>query len=287
VLADPVEGLSHAEHEKALRLMGLKAAHYLAAAVMDAPADKVEHYELTPPDQKLPRIAYVSLILAQGLLHDNYVYGLNAQKTHTMLMSPNEYFDGAVVSGNCVSACSKTTTFDHENNPVMLDLYRHHGVDLDFAGVITSPITPVLADKERGVMGVVNVAKMLGVDGLIIAYEGGGNPESDLMMLCQRAEKAGIKTVLMSHENAGWDGIAQGLAMVVPEADAVVTMGNVNEAIHLPKMDRVIGDLAAVKLLAGVPTDALRPDGSMKSIVTMITESAGNIGYTKLSATTY
>jgi len=136
-------------------------------------------------------------------------------------------------------------------------------------------------------MGVVNVAKMLGVDGLIIAYEGGGNPESDLMMLCQRAEKAGIKTVLMSHENAGWDGIAQGLAMVVPEADAVVTMGNVNEAIHLPKMDRVIGDLAAVKLLAGVPTDALRPDGSIKAILTIITESAGNIGYTKLSATTY
>ena len=92
VMADAVDGLGHADHETAVRMMGLKAAHYLAQAVKNAPADIVEHYELPPvsPEAKLPRVAYVSMVLAQGLLHDNYIYGINASRLHTMFMSPLE-----------------------------------------------------------------------------------------------------------------------------------------------------------------------------------------------------
>lgn len=39
------------------------------------------------------------------------------------------------------------------------------------------------------------------------------------------------------------DGKSQSLADSDPAADAVVTGGNANELIHLPKLDKVIGTL--------------------------------------------
>lgn len=56
----------------------------------------------------LPRVAYVQMLQSQGLLHDTYVYGVDAKKTLSTLMTPTEIMDGAIVSGNCVSACDKT-----------------------------------------------------------------------------------------------------------------------------------------------------------------------------------
>jgi len=54
---------------------------------------------------ELPRVAYVYMLQTQGLLHDTYVYGVDAKKTISTLIYLTEIMDGAVVSGNCVSAC--------------------------------------------------------------------------------------------------------------------------------------------------------------------------------------
>lgn len=285
LVADPVEGIEPAEHEKAIRLAGLKAARYLAQCVKDVQPDKVEEYCLEELEKPLPKIAFVNLILAQGLLHDNYIYGQNARVLHTMYFHPNELLDGAIVSGNCVSACDKNTTFDHLNNPVVKDLYQRHGKDVDFVGVIASPISPILKDKERCAMGVVNLASLLDVDGLVIAEEGGGNPETDLMMICQQAEKAGIATVLMVHENAGKAGTSQGITNVTPEATAVVSVGNINEPICLPVVERVIGHASALHNLSG--TVETQPDGTSITNLAIIMDAASNLGITKLRATYY
>ena len=50
------------------------------------------------------------------------------------------------------------------------------------------------------------ICKQLGADGVIISEEGYGNPDSDLVMICERLEKSGIKTVLITDECSGWDG---------------------------------------------------------------------------------
>ncbi|MFR5011845.1 MAG: glycine/sarcosine/betaine reductase component B subunit [Acutalibacteraceae bacterium] len=41
------------------------------------------------------------------------------------------------------------------------------------------------------------------------------------------------------------------LADVTPEADAVVTNGNGNQFVVLPKMERVIGDIETVRIITG------------------------------------
>ncbi|HBS93430.1 MAG TPA: beta-aspartyl-peptidase, partial [Firmicutes bacterium] len=55
----------------------------------------------------------------------------------------------AIVSGNCVSACDKNTTYPHLNNPIIQDLYARHGKDLNFIGVIITNENVTLADKQR------------------------------------------------------------------------------------------------------------------------------------------
>ena len=62
-------------------------------------------------------------------------------------------------------------------------------------------------------------------------------------------ENKGIKTVLVTDEYCGRDGASQGLADVTPEADAVVTNGNGNQFVVLPKMERVIGDIETVRII--------------------------------------
>lgn len=287
ISADPTDGIDSIVHETELRLLGLKAAHYLALHTMDAKPCEVEEYELCKPEKELPKIAYVYLLLAQGLLHDNYLYGMNLQKMHPMFMHPNEFMDGAVVSGNCVTACDKTTTYEHLNNPVMKELYKKHGTEIDFVGVIASPISPVLTDKERNAMGIKNLAQLLHLDGAIISEEGGGNPESDLMMICEGLEKSGIKTVLMGHENNGKDGMAQGITIVSDCADAMITAGNTNVLITLPPVEKILGSPEAIEMLSGAPDNSLAEDGTITTAVAVMMGAIANIGTGNLGMSEY
>lgn len=288
LVAEPVDGIEPSDHEEAVRLAGIKMAHYLAKASLEIEPDEIETYTLQDvAEKKLPKIMYVNLVLAQGLLHDNYIYGQDAKRLQTMFMHPNEMMDGAIVSGNCVTACDKNTTYDHMNNPVIKDMYSRHGKDLEFCGVISSPISTILAEKERGAMSVVTIARTLGADALVVTEEGGGNPEADIMMIAERAEKYGIKTVLILHENAGDDGSSEPLTNTSPAADAVVTAGNNNEFILLPRMEKVIGHLSAVNVLAGGTSNALQDDGSIRVRLAVIMDSSSNLGITRQSAVSY
>ena len=65
------------------------------------------------------------MLQTQGLLHDTYVYGVDAKKTISTFIYPTEVMDGAIVSGNCVSACDKNTTYHHLNNPVLHFTFSH------------------------------------------------------------------------------------------------------------------------------------------------------------------
>ena len=285
VIADPVEGVSPPKHEELLRLAGVKATHYLAMAAKNASSTEVEEYELKPVSRDLPKIAYVYCVMAQGLLHDNYLYGVDCKKLHPTLLHPNEIMDGALVSGNCVTASDKDTTYDHQNNPIIAELYSRHNVDLNFLGVILSPICPGLSDKERCDTGSINIARQIGADAVIIAEEGGGNPEADLMMLCRNAEKNGIKTVLMMQENAGPDGTAEPITDTTPEADAVISVGNCNHLITLPKMKKTIGYEEAVRHLSGNAYDCINPDGSISASLSVIMASVNSLGMSKLGST--
>ncbi len=290
LICQPVEGLKQHDHERAVRFAGFKAAAYLAEAAKSLTPDTVEVYETLPflegikkyPD--LPKIGYVQMLQTQGLLHDTYVYGVDAKQIVPTIIYPTEVMDGAIVSGNCVSACDKNTTYHQLNNPVIHDLYKEHGKTLNFVGVIITNENVYLADKERSSNWSAKLAEYLGLDGVIISQEGFGNPDTDLIMNCKKIEAKGIKTVIITDEYAGRDGASQSLADADKAADAVVTGGNANEIIVLPPMDKVIGTLDYIDTIAGGFDGSLAEDGSITVEIQAITGATNEMGFNKMSA---
>ncbi|AWZ47822.1 beta-aspartyl-peptidase [Clostridiaceae bacterium 14S0207] len=293
IIAEPKEGIDQHSHEEAIRMIGFKAATYLGKAGKDVEPDEVKTYETLSLLQQLqqypelPKVVYVYMLQSQGLLHDTYVYGVDAKKIIPTLMYPTEAFDGAIVSGNCVSACDKNPSYVHMNHPIIEDLYERHGKDINFIGVILTNENVYLADKERSSNWVAKLVEYLGVDAAIVSEEGFGNPDADLVMNCNKITEKGVKTVLLTDEYAGQDGKSQSLADSTPKGDAVVTNGNANQFIVLPPMEKVIGHPEAAKMIAGANNESLRPDGSIEAEIQVITGATSEVGFNYLTARGY
>jgi glycine reductase len=216
-------------------------------------------------------------------MHDNYIYGLDAKGILPTLISPMEVFDGCIVSGNCAAPCHKNATIHHQNNPVILELLRRNGKDLNFVGVIITNEHAMLKNKKRSAFYAHMLAKIIGVEGAIITEEGGGNPETDLMLNCKHLENLGIKTVLITDEYAGRDGRSQGLADTTPEANAVVTCGNGNMLLNLPPMKKVIGHIESVETITGGFSGSIHDDGSITVELASVMGSLCELGYEHLT----
>ena len=290
VKMEPVEGLKQHEHEYALRIAGFKIACFLGELGRNVTPDEVKTYEFdnivesAAKYPNLPRVAYVQMLQSQGLLHDTYVYGVDAKKTLTTIITPTEVMDGAIVSGNCVSSCDKNPTYVHMNNPVVTDLFEQHGKTLNFVGMIITNENVYLADKERSSNWSAKLAKYLGCDGVIISQEGFGNPDTDLIMNTKKIELQGVKTTIITDEYAGQDGKSQSLADADPSADAVVTGGNANQVIVLPPMETVYGHLEFVDTIAGGSANNIDAHGNITVEIQAITGATNETGFNYLSA---
>ena len=293
IVADPVEGLKQHAHEAALRNLGLKAATYIGEAGKNVEPDEIKTYEVLPLFENaakypnLPKVVYVYMLQSQGLLHDTYYYGIDVKQMVPTLMYPTEVMDGAIVSGNCVSACDKNTTYHHLNSPVIYDLMEKHGKEICFLGCVVTNENVTLGDKQRSSNMVAKLVEFLGADGAIISEEGFGNPDADLIMNCVKVEKKGIKTVLVTDEYAGRDGASQSLADADQLANAVVTAGNANEVIYLPPMEKLIGYAQPADIIAGGFDGSLQPDGSITVEIQAITGATNELGYNKMTARGY
>lgn len=293
VIAEPIDGIKQHVHENAIRMIGLKAADYIGRLAKDLTPDEVVTYETKPlleqineyPD--LPKVAYVYMLQTQGLLHDTYVYGVDAKQIVPTILYPTEVMDGAIVSGNCVSACDKNPTYVHLNNGVIEDLYARHGKDYNFLGVIITNENVYLMDKERSSNWTAKLCEYLGVDAVIVSQEGFGNPDTDLIMNCKKIEMKNVKTVIVTDEYAGRDGASQSLADADERANAVVTGGNANQVVILPKLDKIIGHIEYVDIIAGGAKGALREDGTILVEIQAITGATNETGFNYLTAKGY
>lgn len=292
VIATKKEGANQKQHEESVRLVGLRITEFIGKLATDIECDETKVYEtktikeIHQLNNGLPNVVYVYMLQTQGLLHDTYVYGVDAKKIIPTFIYPTEVMDGAIVSGNCVSACDKNPTYVHLNNEVIKRLYEEDGKTLNFMGCVITNENVFLMDKKRSSDMASKLAQFLGADAAIVSQEGFGNPDADLIMNCVKLEKKDIKTVLITDEYAGQDGASQSLADADPLATATVTGGNANEVVVLPKMDKVIGDLDKVHIIAGGNDHALREDGTIEVEIQAITGATNETGFGYLSAKT-
>jgi len=292
MIIEKQDNVDQHDHEAVVRFAGIKVANYVAKLGFNCEDYTSENYEWKSIGEKyaeypdLPKVVYVYNCMAQGLLHDTYFYGRDTKVLVPTMITPLEVMDGAIISGNCVSPGSKTTTYMHQNNAVIEELLKVHGKEINFMGIVLNPLMTTLKEKFRDRMLTVRQVKMLGADGAIISQEGFGNPTTDLMIVCQELENNGIKTVIITNEDAGTDGMSEPLPDSVQEANAIVSTGNSNATVMLPAMEKTIGNLKEVERVCGGNVTSIQDDGRLLLEIHGIMGSHNLQGNTKVGAVT-
>jgi glycine reductase len=232
-----------AEYGRAVRIAGLKAAVYLAEVTKALEADRLEVCKLEGEAKTgLPGVAY----LFQASMP--YVYGeslaggagVGGPGPLPTLIHPNEILDGALVNAFAWAGCAREATYILQNHAVIKGLYSHQGKDLDFRGVVLYTFGENIKTKERISSHASNLAILLGAEGAILNYLGGGHPIVDVMLTCQKLEGRGLKTTLLLMEMAA-NPEDSGHVHFVREAKAIVSTGNYEQRIDLAPMPKVLG----------------------------------------------
>jgi glycine reductase complex component B subunit alpha and beta len=247
VVVEPDPALGNEAQNLAVHNAALIVSDRLAAAVQDLHPPEREVFELRPVDPALPKVVYIQCIHSpqamSGSLHTfcTTTYGLT-QLTPPWLFHPNEILDGAI-TGPYRTALAMSWTV--ANNPVLLDLYRRHGVDWNFLGVIALR-TEWTTQHEKQLMAnqTAKLAQMLGAQGAIVTWDAGGNEFIEVIRTIQACERLGIKTVFLTSEDDATGG-APTMLEPLREADAIVSTSffktRTLEVPELPAVQRVIG----------------------------------------------
>lgn len=234
---------SSIEYDNDIRLIGIKISTYLASLTKNMLPDESINYSINEVNPELPNVVLVWQCQNQGPYANTYLYGQSIDNLVPTLLHPNEMLDGCVVSGNYVWPAFKVPTYLHTNHPIVMELYKNHGKTLNFRGIIfCRSHNPTNWHKERCANFNVKLAKYLNANGLIMAWEGGGNAAVDGMLTIQCAEKNSIKASAITFEFGGVDG-TEGILLVddVPEADAIISGGSIEKHYELPDVERVVG----------------------------------------------
>ncbi|MFC1491615.1 glycine/sarcosine/betaine reductase component B subunit [Nitrospinota bacterium] len=252
---EPLESVSNAEHDNAVRLATLRVASRLAECTSGLEPERVEVFELGEVDPSLPRVVYVDQVMHQASMVQTFMYGKDLDDSLPTLIHPNEMLDGAVVGANYKTQ-QKLPTYLHCNLPLVFELYRRHGKDLNFAGmIITRGHRDNQALKERSAQYVAKLAVLMNADGAVLSFEGGGNSTVDYWLTVQALEQMGVRAVPIIYE-VGRPGTGEfPLVFHVPEADAIVSKGMLGDMIEAPAVDRVIGS-QTLHLYGGKTRDA-------------------------------
>ncbi|PIE55131.1 MAG: betaine reductase [Dethiosulfovibrio peptidovorans] len=255
------------------RRAGMRLASYLGECLRTETPVEVEVYDLPPLGRRggdvagLPRVGYIMKVLAQweDRGYNAELYGWDTKRILPIYIHPNEILDGAVVGGSFTPASNNMSTYSFQRNAVIRKLMREHGKTVNFIGVILSNETVELSEKRVSVLRDVRLAQNLGLDGVLISREGYGNADVGFMLSIASLEKVGIKTVGVVNECTGKDGSSQPMVLMRPEADALVSAGNVSEVFELPPMPVVLGDLQSVARdgCGGGWEGCVRDDGSL------------------------
>ena len=228
----------------------LTVADLLAGAVRSLTPPELEVFELPPVDAALPRVVYIWCVHSPQAMSGSptafctATYGLT-QLTPPWYLHPNEILDGAL-TGPYRTAFAMSWTV--ANNPLLLDLYRRHGRDWNFLGVI-SLRTEWTTQTEKQLMAnqTAKLARQLGAQGAVVTWDAGGNEFIEVVRSIQACERLGIKTVFLTSEDDATDG-APTMLEPLPEADAIVSTSFFkNVTLGVPAT-------AAVARVIGLPT---------------------------------
>ena len=239
------------EYQAALKIAGARASVYLALAAAELEPDDVEIYDLPSLTEVsnglegLPKVTYICQAITmqyEPIPGEPILFGTHAGGMAPIIMHPNQILDGAVTSP---LPGQNMQTYLIQNHPVIKELYKRHGQDLCFSGVIATLAPDNVNELDRIANTTAAMAKwVVGADGAVLTKVGGGAPELAMAKTAQRCEQLGIRTAMaMLHMGADATDRKYGATTIfdLPEVDAIVSMGYPFTKLELPSMDRIIG----------------------------------------------
>ncbi|MBI4529401.1 MAG: hypothetical protein HY695_36850 [Deltaproteobacteria bacterium] len=246
------KGLSELEAHTAIQQAEYRTARILAETTIGLQPQRLETFGLENRAATVPRI-----VLIQGCHTDSQhahsrltYYGLCVRDSLATFLHPNEMFDGALGTNATQGIGHHPSTWDWQNHPLVIGLYREHSKRLSFGGVILERIRFLTHHgKEVVAENTAHLASTLRADGALITWVGGGNAFVDVMLTIRACERRGIKTVLVGYEYGGKEGTDSPLLYYTPEATAVVSTGSRNRGIELPAPDHVLGPYDQIRIL--------------------------------------
>lgn len=285
VIPYPADGVGREGYRIALKLAGLKTAVYLAQAAKELKPDEVEMYDLPPLTaidkgmENLPKVGYVFQIHCTSyppMVGEPILYGDNVRSLLPTVIHPNEVLDGALI--NPYEGIGMET-YAIQNHAVIKELYRRHGKELCFVGVILTVSRTTEPERERSVAMASNLAKfVLDADGVIITKASSGAPDVDASQIAQRCEEIGINAVLIMFDRSLDSEV--GAVFNLPRANAIVTTANSWSMIELPAMERIIGK--RVILPSGGSADSV-----LKKPLRWIRGALDQTGHSKIMSVRY
>jgi len=244
--AHPSETITKGDYYGALRRVGLKAAIYLAKAKVEANNGdvlilKLDH-DIHLNGLRLPRIGYLFQIFSQQYkVFDNeaILYGQSTAGMLPTILHPNEIIDGALVKSYAESGFD---TYNIQNHPIIMDLFRRNQQELIFCGVVVTNGSIKESEIERNAIIAQNLfSSVLRVNGVIMTKIFGGASNIDLAKIAEKLEKVGIKAVPIIQVVAWESNLKDTLLFNTSSLDAVVCSGWIHEPTFLPKMDKIVG----------------------------------------------
>jgi len=247
------DGLSELDAHTAIQAAEFQVARRVAETTIGVEPSGVEVYDLSVRRPELPNV-----VLIQGCLTDDHhvhsgvsYYGLPIRESLSTVVHPNELLDCAIAVNATRGIGYFPITWDWQNHPLVLGLYRDHGRRLNFLGVILQRIRyETFHGKEVIAQNAAQLAVTLGAEGALVAWLGSGNAFVDVMLTVRACERRGIDTVLVTYEYGGKDGVDSPLLFYVPEANAVVSTGSRDRWLELPEIERLVGPYERVQILS-------------------------------------
>ena len=266
VVPHVVPGLERHRALHALRLASVKAAIYLGrtavgqAAASSAVFDSLGPVEVSRPG--LPRLAYIGQIHSRqrvAEVDEPILYGANTAGMAPVLLHPNEWLDGALVTSYTRNTVE---TYFYQNHPVIMELYRwHREGKITLVGTIATMAGSDNDDRARNAMLAAHQAKWsLAAEGIVLTKYGGGAPHADMALTAKLCEELDMRTAVQVSDMSRDRRAESALLFNYDEVDAIVYVGGTDTRWTVPAVSRVIAGTpeAATALAAAQVLDAGR-----------------------------
>ena len=253
------EGLGELEAHNAIQIAEFTVACKLAETTEGLAPARNGVYEVNGGARR-PRVVLIQGCITQGQQPHSGIgyYGLPIRESLPTAIHPNELLDGAVTPNTTRGIGYYPTSWDWQNHPLAMGLYREQAAGkVSFAGMILERISyETHQAKEVVAHNAAQLARSLRANAALITWTGSGNAFVEVMLTIRACERLGIKTVLVTYEYGGKDGVDSPLLFYAGEANAVVSTGSRDRWIDLPAPEKVVGPYDAIRVLSypGAPS---------------------------------